>query len=97
MQRQPIGKTLQLRVDRARELNAARTAEICTEVMIELEHVAEVLRAGESQAAIHIERHVLVQDLSTGIGKIVRINPDGTIPKDNPFVGKAGTNEAIWS
>lgn len=39
----------------------------------------------------------LVQDLSTGIGKIVRINPDGTIPKDNPFAGKAGTNEAIWS
>jgi glucose/arabinose dehydrogenase len=39
----------------------------------------------------------LVQDLSTGIGKIVRINPDGTIPKDNPFVGRAGVNEAIWS
>ncbi len=39
----------------------------------------------------------LVQDLSTGIGKIVRIHPDGSIPKDNPFVGKAGVNEAIWS
>jgi len=39
----------------------------------------------------------LVQDLSTGIGKIVRINRDGSIPKDNPFVGRAGVNEAIWS
>lgn len=39
----------------------------------------------------------LVQDLSTGIGKIVRINRDGTIPKDNPFVGRPGVNEAIWS
>jgi glucose/arabinose dehydrogenase len=39
----------------------------------------------------------LVQDLSTGIGKIVRINRDGSIPKDNPFVGKTGVNEAIWS
>ena len=27
----------------------------------------------------------LVQDLSTGIGKIVRINRDGSIPADNPF------------
>ena len=30
------------------------------------------------------------QDLSTTIGKIVRINPDGSPPKDNPFVGRAG-------
>ena len=39
----------------------------------------------------------LVQDLSTGIGKIVRIHRDGTIPSDNPFVGRAGVVEAIWS
>ncbi len=39
----------------------------------------------------------LVQNLGTGVGKIVRINPDGTIPKDNPFTGRPGTNEAIWS
>ena len=26
------------------------------------------------------------QDLSVGIGKIVRINPDGSVPRDNPFV-----------
>jgi aldose sugar dehydrogenase len=39
----------------------------------------------------------LVQDLSTGIGKIVRIRPDGSIPRDNPFVGRSGANEAIWS
>src|SRR5262249_57961214 len=28
------------------------------------------------------------QDLSNHLGKIVRINPDGTIPVDNPFVAK---------
>lgn len=39
----------------------------------------------------------LVQDLSTLIGKIVRINPDGSIPKDNPFVGKEGVRPEIWS
>ena len=32
------------------------------------------------------------QDLSNNIGKIVRINSDGSIPKDNPFVGRAGSS-----
>jgi glucose/arabinose dehydrogenase len=37
------------------------------------------------------------QNLSEGIGKIVRINPDGSIPKDNPFVGRSGVRPEIWS
>jgi aldose sugar dehydrogenase len=37
------------------------------------------------------------QDLSTTIGKIVRINPDGSAPKDNPFFGRAGARPEIWS
>jgi glucose/arabinose dehydrogenase len=37
------------------------------------------------------------QDLASGLGKIVRINPDGSIPKDNPFVRKAGAQPEIWS
>jgi glucose/arabinose dehydrogenase len=37
------------------------------------------------------------QDLSSGIGKIVRINPDGSVPRDNPFVGRAGAQPQIWS
>jgi glucose/arabinose dehydrogenase len=37
------------------------------------------------------------QDLSNTLGKIVRINPDGSIPKDNPFVGKEGARPEIWS
>src|SRR6266849_4913295 len=36
---------------------------------------------------VHSER---AQDLSTTIGKIVRINPDGSVPRDNPFVGRGG-------
>ena len=38
-----------------------------------------------------------VQDLSTGIGKIVRINPDGTVPRDNPFAGRSDARPEIWS
>ncbi len=37
------------------------------------------------------------QDLSNTIGKIVRIQPDGSIPKDNPFVGREGARPEIWS
>jgi glucose/arabinose dehydrogenase len=37
------------------------------------------------------------QKLDSGLGKIVRINPDGSIPKDNPFVGKEGALPEIWS
>ena len=39
----------------------------------------------------------LAQDLSTTLGKIVRINPDGSIPRDNPFVGREGVQPEIWS
>lgn len=31
------------------------------------------------------------------IGKIARINADGSIPEDNPFVGKEGVPPAMWS
>jgi glucose/arabinose dehydrogenase len=37
------------------------------------------------------------QDLSNHLGKIVRINPDGSVPRDNPFVGRAGAKPEIWS
>jgi glucose/arabinose dehydrogenase len=40
---------------------------------------------------------VQAQDLKSGIGKIVRINKDGTIPTDNPFVGRADARPEIWS
>ena len=37
------------------------------------------------------------QDVATTIGKVVRINADGSAPKDNPFVGRAGARPEIWS
>ncbi len=37
------------------------------------------------------------QDLTSHLGKIVRINPDGSVPSDNPFVGRAGVRPEIWS
>ena len=37
------------------------------------------------------------QKMDSLIGKFVRINSDGSIPKDNPFVGKEGVRPEIWS
>jgi len=37
------------------------------------------------------------QDLSTPIGKIHRVNDDGSVPNDNPLVGKEGAVPTIWS
>lgn len=38
------------------------------------------------------------QDLTNPLGKILRINPDGSIPADNPFHGQTtGVNRAIWA
>ncbi|MYZ48730.1 PQQ-dependent sugar dehydrogenase [Propylenella binzhouense] len=37
------------------------------------------------------------QELDSHLGKIVRINPDGSVPDDNPFVGREGALPEIWS
>jgi aldose sugar dehydrogenase len=37
------------------------------------------------------------QDLTQGMGKVVRIHPDGRIPTDNPFVANASAQPEIWS
>jgi len=35
--------------------------------------------------------------MSANLGKVLRLNPDGSIPKDNPFAGKGGVTAQIWS
>ncbi|HEX2268171.1 MAG TPA: PQQ-dependent sugar dehydrogenase [Pyrinomonadaceae bacterium] len=37
------------------------------------------------------------QSLASNLGKVVRINSDGSIPTDNPFVGTANARGDIWS
>jgi glucose/arabinose dehydrogenase len=37
------------------------------------------------------------QDLSRHMGKVVRLRLDGTVPPDNPFVGREGARPEIWS
>jgi len=40
---------------------------------------------------------VQAQDLGSHFGKIVRINADGSVPRDNPYVGREGARPEIWS
>ncbi|WP_313101260.1 PQQ-dependent sugar dehydrogenase [Brevundimonas sp.] len=37
------------------------------------------------------------QDLGSHMGKTIRINADGSVPSDNPFVGQPGAKPEIWS
>ena len=37
------------------------------------------------------------QQMDSALGKIVRINHDGSIPQDNPFVGQAGVRPEIFA
>ena len=44
----------------------------------------------------NLEAHP-AQDLANHHGKVVRLNDDGTVPADNPFVTRAGAKPEIWS
>jgi glucose/arabinose dehydrogenase len=37
------------------------------------------------------------QDMNSHIGKILRIRDDGSVPPDNPFVGRTGYKPEIWT
>lgn len=37
------------------------------------------------------------QDMQSNLGKIVRLNDDGTLPPDNPFAGQGGVAAQVWT
>ena len=45
----------------------------------------------------HFTQREQAQNLGNHIGKVVRVRPDGSVPPDNPFVGKQGALPEIWS
>jgi aldose sugar dehydrogenase len=40
---------------------------------------------------------MLAQDLGSDVGKVLRVRDDGSIPPDNPFVGRAGAKPEIYT
>lgn len=49
---------------------------------------------GERSAA---RFRVQAQDLGSHLGKIVRVYPDGSVPRDNPFIGREGALPEIYA
>jgi aldose sugar dehydrogenase len=45
----------------------------------------------------HFTHRDEAQNLANHIGKIVRVTPDGAVPPDNPFVGRANAKPETWS
>ena len=43
------------------------------------------------------DRPILAQDLKSLNGKILRVNDDGSIPSDNPFVNNGTARKEIWT
>ena len=43
------------------------------------------------------EGRVQARDLGSHFGKVVRIAPDGKVPKDNPYVDRKGARPEIWT
>lgn len=37
------------------------------------------------------------QDMQSNLGKVVRLNPDGSVPDDNPFADQGGVAAQIWT
>ncbi|WP_129794250.1 PQQ-dependent sugar dehydrogenase [Sphingosinicella sp. CPCC 101087] len=37
------------------------------------------------------------QDMNANLGKILRLNPDGSVPEDNPFAGQGGVAAQVWT
>ncbi|HSX58944.1 MAG TPA: PQQ-dependent sugar dehydrogenase [Tahibacter sp.] len=37
------------------------------------------------------------QDMASNLGKILRLNDDGSVPKDNPFAAQGGVAAQVWS
>lgn len=37
------------------------------------------------------------QDMNSSGGKVIRLNPDGSVPADNPFASRGGVAAQVWS
>ena len=60
-----------------------------------------IAQAGDGNLFVTLGDHYSARDeaqnLGNHIGKLIRIAPDGSVPADNPFVGRDGAKPEIWS
>ena len=60
-----------------------------------------IAQSADNNLFLTMGEHFVVRDeaqkLTSHLGKIVRIKPDGSVPDDNPFVGRKDAKPEIWS
>jgi glucose/arabinose dehydrogenase len=60
-----------------------------------------IVQASDGNLFVTLGEHFTYRDeaqnLGNHLGKLIRIAPDGSAPKDNPFVGRADARPEIWS
>ena len=60
-----------------------------------------IAQAGDGNLFVTLGDHFSARDeaqnLGNHIGKLIRITTDGSVPSDNPFVGRDGAKPEIWS
>ena len=60
-----------------------------------------IAQAGDGNLFVTLGDHFSYRDeaqnLGNHLGKLIRIAPDGSVPPDNPFVGRDGAKPEIWS
>jgi aldose sugar dehydrogenase len=60
-----------------------------------------IAQAGDGNLFVTLGDHFSYRDeaqnLGNHLGKLIRIAPDGSVPSDNPFVGRDGAKPEIWS
>jgi glucose/arabinose dehydrogenase len=64
-------------------------------------HGCRIVQMPDNNLFLTLGEHFIhrdeAQNLSNHLGKVIRIRPDGSVPPDNPFVGKPGAKPEIWS
>lgn len=64
-------------------------------------HGCRIVQANDGNLFVTLGEHFSYRDeaqnLGNHLGKLIRIAPDGSVPADNPFVGRDGAKPEIWS
>lgn len=106
---EPGGRRAGTAVARARlEVNAGKASLAQVEVIFSMKRKTSAGRHFGSRLVFHSDDTLFVttgdrgerdraQDFSDHAGAVIRINPDGSIPADNPFVSADGVLPEIWS
>lgn len=91
-----------VRMDASNDVSFASPTQIYQAPLASLElHIGGTIRFGpDGKLYISIGDNgnaTNAQDLSNPFGKIIRINKEGSVPADNPFIGQAGKLPEIWA